>query len=178
MMIYDVLKKDHDELKQLLQQLVEMKPEKAEARHTLIEKIRDEVVPHSRAEEAVFYNSLRSLEMTRDLAMHGYQEHLEAESLLRVLQLQDKIDAKWIETAKKLKDSLEHHIKEEEGQLFNAAKQVFTNEEALMMAEAFEKLKPEVKEQGFVGTTVDMVVNMMPPRFATVFQKFSLENKI
>lgn len=178
MLIYDALKNDHDKVKGLLNELVQLSDDEKEDRHELIEQIRDELIPHSRAEEAVFYNTLRSLDAARDVAMHGYQEHLEAETFLRMLQVRDKIDAEWKSTAEKLRNALLHHIKEEEGKIFNVAQQCFTNDEARMMAEAFEKLKPELQAEGFVKTTIELVANMMPPRFSSVFGRANLESRL
>jgi hemerythrin superfamily protein len=166
MQIYDVLKKDHEKVRMLLNELVMLGENDGNRRESLVQEIRDELVPHARAEESVFYNSLRSLDAAKDIIMHSYTEHLEAEGLLRTLQGADKIDAGWKETARKLKEAIEHHIQEEEGKIFNVAKQLFTNDEAVMMGEVFEKMKPEVREEGFMKNTLDMVVNMMPPRFA------------
>jgi len=170
MMIYDLLKKDHDEVKLLLDQLVALDENDQGAREVLITQIRDALIPHSRAEESVFYNSLRGFESTKDEAIHGYKEHMEAEGHLRMLQIRDKIDVEWKETARKLKSALEHHILEEEGTMFNLARQLFTPEEAEMMGQSFESLKPEIKEEGIIGTTWDMVANLMPPRFKGRFQ--------
>jgi hemerythrin superfamily protein len=175
MLIYDALKKDHDGLKVLLNELVMLNENDEERRHSLIEEIRDELVPHARAEESVFYNSLRSLDPAKDIIMHSYKEHMEAESMLRTLQIQDKIDTNWKGTARKFKQAIEHHIQEEETKIFNVARQLFTQEEAQMMAQAFEKAKPEVREEGFVGTTIDMIANLMPTRFAAAIRTRNLE---
>lgn len=175
MEIYEALKKDHDNVKSLLQQLVGLTQEQSEERHELIKMIRDELVPHARAEEAVFYNCMRELDVAKDLVMHGYAEHMEAEAHLRMLQIRDTIDATWKDTAKKLQESVTHHIHEEETKIFGAARQLFTVEEAEMMGEAFENLKPEVRTEGIFKNTVDMVTNMMPPRFAAAFRTRNLD---
>jgi hemerythrin superfamily protein len=164
MEIYDALKKDHELVKGLINQLVNLKDSESDLRHDLIEMIRDELVPHSRAEEAVFYNSMRMLDSSKAIAMHGYQEHMEAEALLRSLQVQEKIDVKWKETARKLKSVLEDHISEEEGEMFNAARTLFAKEEAVAMADVFEQMKPEIKAEGIGMTTIEMLKNLMPPR--------------
>ena len=174
MMIYEALKKDHDLVKELLSELVSLGENDSDRRHELIDLIRDELVPHSRAEEAVFYNCMRLLDSSKNLAMHGYQEHMEAETLLRALQVQDKIDLKWKKTAQKLKETLEHHIEEEEGEMFNAAQALFTNEEAQAMGDVFEKMKPGIKEEGFAMTTVEMMKNLMPPRLTMALDDLSL----
>lgn len=164
MQIYDSLKKDHDTVKQLLSQLISLNNNETDQKSALIAKIRDELIPHSRAEEAVFYNSMRLLDETKDIALHGYREHLEAETLLRTLQLQDLTNMQWKETAYKLKKSLEDHIEEEEGEMFTAAQSLFTGEEAVVLNEVFQKMKPEIKEEGLMMNTLEMMKNMMPPR--------------
>ena len=50
--IYQNLKKDHEEVKTLLTELLSLN-ENDEYRHTIIEKIASELIPHARAEEAV-----------------------------------------------------------------------------------------------------------------------------
>lgn len=177
MLIYDTLKADHDAVKQLLNELVRLK-EGDEYRSDLVAQIRDELIPHSRAEEAVFYNSIRSIDTAKNVVAHSYQEHMEAEALLRTLQVKDKIDADWHSTATKLRNAVLDHVQEEETKIFDAAQELFTDEEAEVMGDAFERLKDEVKEEGFLTTTLEMVANMMPPKLASAFGKFNLENRI
>lgn len=170
MLIYDSLKQDHTKIKDMLAELVNIGDNDDNLRGDLIEKIRDELVPHSRAEEAILYNSLRTVEVGKDVVQHAYQEHMEAETLLRILQVKDKVDAEWKRTAQKLKKSLEHHIMEEETRVFEEARHIFTDEEAEMMGSAFVRLKSEVLSEGFMKTTWDLVVNMLPPRFTSAFK--------
>lgn len=169
MTIFEALRNDHLKVTRLVNELI-MLEEGDEIRKDLIEQIRDELIPHARAEESVFYNPLRSIEQAKDLVRHGYKEHMEAESLLRLLQVKDKVDMDWKSTAQKLRQALAHHIQEEEGEIFTVAKKYITNEEAVMMAEAFEKLKPEVREEGFMGTSMELVANLMPPRFSAAIR--------
>lgn len=179
MQIYDILIKDHRKVTKLLEQLIDFdKDSKLETRNQLINKIREELIPHSRAEETVLYNTMREIKPTSDLVSHGYQEHIKAEALLRTLQLQDRVDAGWHSTAFKLKETLDHHINEEEHKIFDAAKNVFTGEEAEMMGQAFENLKPQITKEGFVTTTIELIANLMPARFAKSFRNFNLENRI
>ena len=124
----------------------------------------------------MFYNSLRSIEGTGELVAHSYAEHAEADALLRTLQTMDAMDLEWTKVAVKLKEGIEHHIAEEEGEVFAAAKQVLAPEEAEAMAEAFEAMKPEIKEGSFVGNTMDLLVNAMPARFAAPLREFMHRN--
>ncbi len=177
MKIYDLLKKDHEKVKSLMSDLVSLE-EKDEARRThLISEIRDALIPHARAEESVLYNSLRTMDSSKSMAMHAYVEHMEAEALLRTLQIAGKIDAGWKETAKKLQKALDHHVREEETHLFEAAKQLFTDQEAEMMGQVFKEMKPEIKEEGLIGTTMDMLANLMPPRLSNAFKSHAASTR-
>lgn len=162
--IYTLLKNDHDEIKDLFDELIKL-DEKDSYRSVLVEQIKSALIPHARAEESVFYNAIRAAKSDKTDVMHSYKEHMEAETLLRTLQLKDSTDMDWKETAIKLKGALEHHIAEEEGKIFNEARSIFSQDEVNMMGVAFEKLKAKVGQEGFLKTSFDMVVNLMPPRF-------------
>lgn len=165
MEIYEALKKDHEAVKELMNELLTLQDDD-EYRYVLIDEISKSLIPHSRAEESIFYNTLRAVNADKKLVFHGYQEHLEAEALLRTLQVMDKMNFGWKATAEKLREALFHHIQEEESEIFAEARAAFTKEEAIAMGDAFEQLKPKIEQEGIVKTTVDMVINMMPPRLA------------
>lgn len=177
MLIYEALRKDHEKVKALLTELVALANDDEKRHEELIMQIRDELIPHARAEESVFYNCLRQLDAGKESVRHAYQEHLEAEYFLRTLQLRDKIDGDWKATAYKLKDALEHHIENEERKVFVVAESLLTQEEAEMMGNAFERIKPEVRGEGFMKTTLDMLVNMLPPRFSGSSRNFKPTEK-
>lgn len=168
--IYEVLRRDHENLRKHLNELVSMKKD-SKRRQLLLERIRDGLVPHSRAEEAVFYNSLRSVPVVSDEIWHGYREHMEAETYLRTLQVASVFNAEFKAVAKKLKEAVEHHIEEEESEIFRLAEGVLTNAEARQMATAFNRMKAQVKKESFLRTTVDMVANLMPLRFSRSFRR-------
>lgn len=163
--IYEALIKDHEKVKALLNELVSLR-EDDEYRFILIEEIGNHLIPHARAEETIFYNALRAANADKKVVFHGFQEHLEAETLLRTLQLMDKLNVEWKATAEKLRHAVNHHIEEEEREIFKQARAAFSHDEAISMCEAFEQLKPKIQQEGFVKNTVDMVINMMPPRLA------------
>ena len=172
MLIYDALKSDHRKMKGLLNRLTQSADSPSESRTELIGEIRDELIPHSRAEEAVLYNSLRQIPEASGSVAHSYVEHMEAEALLRTLQAMDALDVNWTGVAKKLKDALDHHIAEEEGLIFDTARQVLARDEAHAMTLAFEQMKPEVREGSLLKSTLDLVANVMPPRFSESLRNF------
>ncbi|MCM2282759.1 MAG: hemerythrin domain-containing protein [Bdellovibrionaceae bacterium] len=173
MLIYDALKKDHDKVKEMIDRLVHSADADDNTRSGLIRQIRDALLPHARAEEAVLYNSLRSINETKDVVKHSYAEHLEIEGYLRSLQAMQGVGADWTKTVQKLQQALLHHIQEEEGRVFTAARQVLAEDEARMMGQAFEQMKPEVREGGFMQNTLDLIANVMPERFAAPLRSLS-----
>ncbi len=173
--IYQNLKKDHDEVKSLLAELTTLNDDD-DYRHTLIERIASELVPHSRAEEAVFYNTIRASDADSGLVMHSFKEHMEAESLLRILQTKDKTKLDWKKTANKLKEALEHHIQEEESKVFSLAQNILTNQEAEQVGEAFLKLKGEIKGEGVLKSSLDIAINLLPPRLTNKVRDLNLNN--
>lgn len=178
MTIYEALKADHRKVETLLSELVALNPDQVDRAKPLTAAIRQELIPHSRAEEAVFYNSLRAInvEKAKDLAWHGYEEHMAAETMLRTLAGLEIIDAGWTSVAKKLQAALLHHIQEEESRIFSAAQQLFTVEEAEAMGQAFLKMKPHVKDGSLIQSTLDLIANVLPGRLAAPLRTFSLEN--
>lgn len=164
MQIYDLLHKDHEEVKALLSELVSLDVE--DTYHTvLIDQIAAALIPHSRAEEAVFYNPIRGVspDDAKDIR-HGFKEHIEAEALLRILQAKDTINMNWKETALKLQKALDHHVAEEESTIFNEAKNIFTAEEAESIGEAFTELKERISGQNNLVNAFELIKNLMPKR--------------
>ncbi len=170
--IYDLLKKDHRKVEGLLERLVHSADADDETRTSLINQIRDDLIPHARAEEAVFYNSLSTIPEAKDLVRHGYVEHMEAETLLRTLQGMNSVNADWTTVAKKLRDGILHHIEEEEGEIFTAAQALLIEEEAVAIGEAFTELKDKIGDGTVVTSALELVANIMPDRFATPFRNF------
>lgn len=178
MEIFRELEKDHVEVMQLMQELMSLSREDYTGARDLAGRIRDELIPHARAEEAVLYNSLRSLDSMKDVISHGYREHIEAEGLLRALQVQIRTHMDWRPTASRLKAAVENHIREEEGKVFEMARHLLTDEEAEEMSDAFLKLKPEIREEGIAANMLELTANLMPPRFAKLMRGYNLESRI
>lgn len=177
MLIYEALAKDHLKIQSLIDELIVV-GEKNELRRAklIIEEIRDELIPHARAEEAVFYNVLSSVSQAQPLVLHfGFQEHIETEALLKTLHMKDVIDPEWKLLARKFKKSFEEHINEEEQEIFATAREFISDSDAEMMATAFEELKPQIHKEGWMKNAIDLVVNLMPPKYAATLRTLSLK---
>jgi hemerythrin superfamily protein len=171
MTIYECLRKDHRKVETLLNRLVKATKEDADGWQEIVEQIRDDLIPHARAEESVFYNAIRQLDPGNELVRHSYTEHLKAETELRALLAMKAIDVNWSDLARRLRKDLLHHVEEEEGKVFPAAKKLFSQDEAIGIGAAFERLKASIREQSSVVSTLGLVANLLPPRLVEGFRK-------
>lgn len=173
MTIYDALSKDHREFERLLDQLYVASKAGNDSWKTILDELRRGVVAHAHAEEAIFYNALRDADQAKGLVMHSYNEHLMAETEMRSLGAAKMIDANWTSMVEKLRKDLLHHIQEEESRVFDAGRQVFSEEEATQLGAAFERMKLETAKGGdsMMKSTIDLIANLLPPRLTDKFRK-------
>jgi hemerythrin superfamily protein len=137
----DLMTRDHKTLKTLLTRVVTAKGE--DRREELIETLRAELVAHERMEEEVFYPPLRENKKTHDIVLEGYQEHHVADLIMDEL-LDMPVDAEmWQAKAKVLKENIEHHIEEEEDEMFKKARKVLSEEELERLGARMEAVKKE-----------------------------------
>lgn len=139
---FQLLKKDHVEVKGILGQLTETnKPKK---REELFHTLRLALVPHMKAEESTFYPPLMKEKEAREDAMEGLEEHHVSEMVLKELEKMPKDDDRWQAKIKVFKELVEHHIEEEEGKIFKSAKKTFKKDELEDIMKKFEKEKVKI----------------------------------
>jgi hypothetical protein len=144
--ILDTLKKEHDEVKDLLDDL--SGAETPAQRRTLVQKIKAALVPHSKAEEKVVYDAVIALR-DKDAQMDGHEGYLEHEWAAKTLQRLEAItnagSPEHKAAGKVLKELVEHHIDEEEKNVWADVKEHFSDEERKSMNVAFFAAKRRVK---------------------------------
>jgi hemerythrin superfamily protein len=173
MTIYEALSKDHREFERLLDRLLDASRAGDDSWKGILDELRRGVIAHARAEESVLYNALREADQSKDVVMHSYGEHAKAETEMHTLGMAKLIDANWTSLVEKLRKDLLHHIQEEESRIYDAARQVFNQEEATQIGAAFERMKVEMAKDGdsMVESTIDLVANLLPPRLTAAFRK-------
>ena len=139
------LKKEHREVQALLDELVDS--ETASQRKSLLKKIKLALVPHSRAEEKVVYDALLALrnKEARQDGEEGYLEHGLADRMLATLGKAPAASIEFAAAAKVLRELLNHHISEEESNIWSDVKDNFSEEERYAMNWRFETAKKKVK---------------------------------
>jgi iron-sulfur cluster repair protein YtfE (RIC family) len=144
--ILDTLKKEHDEVKDLLEDLSDA--ETPAQRRTLVQKIKAALVPHTKAEEKVVYDAVIALR-DKDAQMDGHEGYLEhewaAKTLQRLEALTNAASPEHKAAGKVLKELVEHHIAEEERNVWKDVKAHFSDDDRKKMNVSFVAAKRRVK---------------------------------
>jgi hemerythrin superfamily protein len=144
MTILNALKADHDEAKSMLKTILATKDGKK--RGQLFEGFKSKLTAHSRAEEKVFYRALEKTEEGKTEALEGTVEHEIVDRLLADLAAarQPESETSWTARCSVLQELLEHHIEEEEGDLFKTARKLFDRAALEKMGKDFASEKSQI----------------------------------
>lgn len=120
-----MLKADHDRMKKLLTELETTTDRGVKIRAELFSTIKGELTVHEIIEEEIFYPELKAHPKAKDIVLEGYEEHHVVDVLMKELEELDVTDESWGAKALVMKENVEHHMEEEEGEMFKKARQVF-----------------------------------------------------
>ena len=137
--IFQLLEKDHREVKSMMRQIAEGNGDGR--RHQIFEKFKEELLAHSKCEEREFYTVLQRNDAISDKIEHAYEEHAEVEEGLQELSDMEEEDEEWMGKFAELREDLEHHIKEEEGGIFEELGEHFSDEQLDVMGSDFATLR-------------------------------------
>jgi hemerythrin superfamily protein len=139
MKLWDLLKHDHQEVRNIFSQLEKAKDK---ARHEeLFEKLKAELQLHTKVEEKHFYPALEKHEETKDMAEQATEEHGEVKRMLTHLSSLVAGGEKFLDLIKELQGSVEHHVKEEETEIFPAAEKAIDKSQLDRIADEIAKEK-------------------------------------
>jgi hemerythrin superfamily protein len=133
----DILKKDHRKVDDLFTQI----ESDGSDRKAIFEQIFNELTLHSQAEETFFYPELELSSETSGDVQHSYKEHQQVKDMLEELASSDPNAAVWMTKLNELKESVQHHVEEEEGELFPKSEQVLGQQKLDEIGRKIEQLK-------------------------------------
>ena len=123
---FKLLQTDHKNVAALFSQLEQAS---GKAKLSVFNQIKTELELHTHIEETIFYPALEKPEETHDLTLEAYEEHDVVKKLLSELSRAKTADDEWEAQAKVLKENVEHHVEEEENELFPKAEEVLSDED-------------------------------------------------
>ena len=143
-----LLKDDHDKVKKLLAEGEETTERAEKGRTELFATLKEEMLIHERIEEEIFYPALKEHPKAKDIVLEGYEEHHVVDEIMGELETTPVTDETWAAKFKVMKENIEHHIEEEEGEMFEQARQIFD-------ADELESLGARMLELKQLGQQVD-----------------------
>ena len=136
-----ILEREHRRFEDLLKQGEETTDRAKKTRRELLATLGAELNEHELMEEKVLYPALQAHPEGRDIVLEGFAEHHVADLLMGELREVATDDEQWGAKFKVLKENIEHHIQEEEGEMFRTARGVFSREEMQDLAAKMLGLK-------------------------------------
>ena len=138
--IFEELHAEHEEVSSFIAKLEESGRDEG-----TFETLRTELTAHSKAEEQVLYKRLETEESVRDTVLEGSEEHKVVVKVLADMAQTTSDDEKFMAKLAVLKESVEHHVEEEEGTLFEGARPLLAEGEAESLYEEFEAAKSKLE---------------------------------
>jgi len=139
----DILKKQHREVEGLFKKVE--KAEGAEDRRQLMEQIKMFLEAHTTIEEEIFYPAIAELETKKacEMVNEAFEEHHVVKLVLKELPSVDPEDERFEAKMTVLSELIEHHVEEEEKEMFKLAEKIEKEEAddiAQRMQTRFEEL--------------------------------------
>ena len=143
-----LLKGDHDKVKGMLSKLDET-TERAEVTRTEgLERLKQELTVHEAIEEEILYPALiEGFAKTKDITLEAYEEHHVVDTIMAELEQTPVDDETWAAKLTVMKENLEHHIEEEEDDMFKKARQVMDHKELAELGEQMDARKKQLSEE-------------------------------
>ena len=142
---FTLLKQDHKTVADLLEKIDQTTERGIKTREDLFTKLKTELDVHAKIEETVFYPALENEKETRDITLEAFEEHRLVKQLLSELESMSKDAEEWTAKFTVLKENIEHHVEEEEGEMFENARKVLSKEDQESLGTRMEQAKKEEK---------------------------------
>lgn len=140
----DLLKSQHREVSKLFSKI-----EKASAsdKGELFEEIADKLAVHAAIEEHHFYPAVKA-KRTEDILLESLEEHLSIKRVIADLMEVNAEDETFDAKIKVLKEQVEHHVEEEESDLFPKVKRLFDKEQLEALGQEMSAEQAELEAEG------------------------------
>ena len=136
----ELLKDDHHTVSRLFEKV---KADEDGDHKDTFEKIKAELEVHTHIEETIFYPKMKEEgdDELKKIILEGIEEHHQAKMFLRELSNLVEDSEKFQPKLKVLMEDIEHHVMEEEGQMFPMIEEQFDEYTLQMLGQEMEKEK-------------------------------------
>ena len=126
----ELLKKDHQKVAGLFKKYEAAKDDSSSEKEELFRMINRELDVHARIEEEIFYPAAKQApsEEAKDLVAEAGEEHKQIKTLLAELDGMDADDEQFDAKMTVLMEDVEHHVEEEQDELFPKVRKALGND--------------------------------------------------
>ena len=142
-----LLKEDHAKAKKLMEELAATTERGVKTREEKWTKLLKELTIHENIEEEIFYPALHEHPKLKDIVLEALEEHHLVDDIVEQLKDTPFEDEHWSAKFKVAKESVEHHIEEEEGPMFSKVRQEFSKDELEELGSRMEASKREQMQE-------------------------------
>jgi len=142
-----LLEDDHRKMRKLLDELEKTTERGIKTRQELYSTIKGELTIHELIEEEIFYPALKEHPRAVDIVLEGYEEHHVVDLVMAELEDLPVDDETWGAKAKVMKENVEHHMEEEEGDMFKQARAIFDRQELEELGERMAARRTEAQQE-------------------------------
>jgi hemerythrin superfamily protein len=140
----DLLKQQHREVEKLFKKMEKAGPDEKEK---LFDELADSLAVHAAIEEQHFYPATKDAR-TEELLQEAVEEHLSVKRIIADLLEMEPDDAQFDAKITVLQEQVEHHVEEEEKELFPKVQKLHSKDELEDLGVLMEQTAEELKEQG------------------------------
>jgi hypothetical protein len=140
-----LLKEQHDEVSELFEEIEGS--ESDSRKQELFTELADKLAAHATIEEKIFYPSAYVGEELKDLLKEAVEEHLGMKRIMADLLEMDATDESFDAKIMVLKEQVEHHVEEEEGELFKTVRKTLSKDELEALGTEMERMFEELMAQ-------------------------------
>jgi hemerythrin superfamily protein len=141
-----LLKQDHAGVKQLFKREEKAAKAAGPAKASVFGEIKAALEVHATIEEEIFYPAVKKArsEHVKDEVREAYEEHKQIKSLLAQISSTQPDDETYNMRIKVLKEDVEHHVEEEEGEMFPDAQRLLGKNRLIELGKEMEALKEQL----------------------------------
>jgi len=136
-----LLKADHDKIKKILSHIEATTERGVKTREEFFNKVKAELKVHEAIEEEILYPALKEHPKAKDLVLEAYEEHNVVDTVMAEIDETPFDDETWGAKFTVMKENLEHHIEEEESEMFEQCRDLFDSSELTQLGDAMEARK-------------------------------------
>ena len=144
--VLTLLKEDHDRVKRLLEEGDSTTERGEKTRTEIFARLKTMLTAHEAMEEEVLYPALKAHPKAEELTLEAYEEHHVVDLILEELEITPVSDEQWGAKFTVAKENIEHHIEEEEGEMFKLIRQLFSAQEREQMGAQMAQIQSLAKQ--------------------------------